>query len=275
MRRVIAVFVALVAMLVMATSVAAAPPAGTHCPGDSEGEGAPTGSVNSVDGAGSIDATDDVTVAWEGDPGVITITNEGDLDVLVDLCVKSGNDVGGEGIKFVVFNDVLVEAGGDATLNISKEVSYLVVYDVTEVTPPEEVTAAAASVTPPSCTAAGTLVVPANTESVTYSVEPAYTAGATGTFVVTATAASDDFVLIGTTSWTLTVLPQLTNCTTASVPSLAPTPSQPLVGGGTPPPPVPDTAMATVSTAAPYVLGMLLVLSLVAMAAVRTRRARR
>lgn len=94
-------------------------------------------------------------------------------------------------------------------------------------------TAAAASVTPASCTAAGTLVVPADTDSVMYSVSPAYAAGATGDFTVTATAKSG-FVLTGTAAWTLTVEPQITGaaCITGGG-TLPGNPTPPPVGEGT------------------------------------------
>ena len=110
--------------------------------------------------------------------------------------------------------------------------------------------AAAASITGPSCTAAGTLVVPANTASVTYSVSPAYSAGATGTFTVTATA-KPGFVLSGTSQWTLTVAPKATGAACVS-------------GGGTlgGNPPLPNTAMDSPMTdQAPASLIALLALS--------------
>lgn len=83
-----------------------------------------------------------------------------------------------------------------------------------------EVTATPATVTPPTCSAAGALNIPADTESVDYEVSPAYTAGATGSFTVTATAKTG-FVLTGTTSWTLQVLPQLTGTACAQTASAA------------------------------------------------------
>jgi hypothetical protein len=96
--------------------------------------------------------------------------------------------------------------------------------------------AAAASITGPSCTAAGTLVVPANTASVTYGVSPAYSAGATGTFTVTATA-NAGFLLNGTSQWMLTVAPKVTGAACVS-------------GGGTlgGNPPLPNTAMDAPAT---------------------------
>ena len=60
----------------------------------------------------------------------------------------------------------------------------------------ETIAPATPSVTPSSCDAPGGLIVPPSTESITYSVEPAYTSGATGTFTVTATAA-DGYVFAG------------------------------------------------------------------------------
>jgi hypothetical protein len=79
-------------------------------------------------------------------------------------------------------------------------------------TPPEVVTPVAPSVTPPTCEAAGTLVIP-EVEGVIYTVEPAYVAGDTGDFTVTATA-DEGFVLDGEAEFTLTVLPRLTDCGT-------------------------------------------------------------
>jgi hypothetical protein len=103
--------------------------------------------------------------------------------------------------------------------------------------------AAAASITPPSCTAAGTLVIPANTASVTYSVSPAYTAGASGTFTVTATA-NAGFVLSGTSQSILTVAPQVTGaaCITGGG-TLPGNPATTPVRSGTLASSLPNTAM--------------------------------
>jgi hypothetical protein len=97
------------------------------------------------------------------------------------------------------------------------------------ITCPVETTAAAASVTPASCTAAGTLVVPADTESVMYSVSPAYVAGAAGNFTVTA-AAKAGFVLTGTSAWALTVAAQVTDATCITGGGGNPSPSPVLQG---------------------------------------------
>jgi hypothetical protein len=106
----------------------------------------------------------------------------------------------------------------------------------------EEVTAAAASVTAPTCAAAGALNVPADTDSIDYEVSPAYTAGATGTFTVTATA-KDGFTLTGTSEWTLTVEPKLTGEDCGGTLGGNPTPVPAQSGGGE----VPDTAMGDVA----------------------------
>ena len=78
------------------------------------------------------------------------------------------------------------------------------------VPPPTEVTPLAPTVTEATCEAAGTLVIP-EVEGVIYTVDPEYTAGATGEFTITATAA-EGFVLDteAETMWTLTVEAQLT-----------------------------------------------------------------
>jgi hypothetical protein len=111
----------------------------------------------------------------------------------------------------------------------------------------ESATAAAASATAPSCSAAGGLVVPADTASVHYSVSPAYTAGASGTFTVTATAKAG-FVLSGPSSWTLTVAPKLTGGNCEGTLAGNPTP-KPTTGGS-----LPNTAMDLTGGSLPLVL---------------------
>jgi hypothetical protein len=68
---------------------------------------------------------------------------------------------------------------------------------------PESVAALAPSVSGPTCEAAGSLSITATT-GVTYSVEPAYAAGDSGTFTITAVA-DEGFVLTGDTSFTVIV----------------------------------------------------------------------
>jgi hypothetical protein len=110
-------------------------------------------------------------------------------------------------------------------------------------------TAAAASVTAPSCSATGGLVIPANTASVTYSVSPAYTAGATGTFTVTATA-NAGFKLAGTTQWTLTVAPKLTGPSCEGTLAGNPTPTPAPAKSGS----LPNTATDLTGGSLPVVL---------------------
>ena len=69
---------------------------------------------------------------------------------------------------------------------------------------PENAAAIAPSVTGPTCEAPGSLTVNATT-GVTYTVSPAYIAGATGTFTITA-AAAEGFVLTGQSSFIVDVL---------------------------------------------------------------------
>ena len=124
----------------------------------------------------------------------------------------------------------VLEGPSEWTLNVAPQLTGEVCASAT--------TAAAASVTPPSCTAAGTLVVPADTASVMYTVSPAYTAGATGSFTVAATAKAG-FVLTGTAQWALNVGPKLTGA--ACVTGGGTLPGNPVRGGtlgG-----VPNTAM--------------------------------
>lgn len=118
-------------------------------------------------------------------------------------------------------------------------------------------TAAAASVTAPSCSATGGLVIPANTPSVTYSVSPAYTAGATGTFTVTATA-NAGFKLAGTTQWTLTVSPKLTGSGCEGTLAGNPTPTPAPAKSGS----LPNTAMDLTSGNLPLVLAIVTIAGL-------------
>lgn len=82
---------------------------------------------------------------------------------------------------------------------------------------PEKVTPTAPTATAPTCDADGSLVVPADTATVTYASVPSGTGP--GTYTVTATAAKG-YVLDGTSTWTLTVLPKLTGdqCRTVATP---------------------------------------------------------
>jgi hypothetical protein len=201
--------VGVLAILAMLIAFAAAPVAAdapNDCPDPAEGDFAD----------GSTDADEEGSFVIDGTTVYYVVTDEGhtisfyadeehEEAIEVEFCVKGGS-AENSGIETGSTYTVDFFNGGDQHPAISN----FVVYGLVEPPPPpDEVAAAAASITAPSCTAAGTLVVPANTASVTYSVEPAYTAGATGTFKVTATAA-EGFVLTGTSEWTLTVAAKVT-----------------------------------------------------------------
>jgi hypothetical protein len=87
----------------------------------------------------------------------------------------------------------------------------------------------APTVTPPTCFAVGSLAIPTNTASVVWSSVPAYTAGGTGAYAVTATAQSG-YVFTGgstTKTYNVTVLGKVTGAacdtvTTPVAPSIAP-----------------------------------------------------
>ena len=154
------------------------------------------------------------------------------------VIVKAGSDESTDGHANTIFDNpvagetVWADSNGSGAFDEGdKGISHIIICLANA---PTSVSAAPASITPPSCTAAGTLVIPADTASVMYSVSPAYAAGASGTFVVTATAKAG-FVLNGTAQWTLTVAPKSTDasCTTGggtlpgnpvTPPSQAPTP---------------------------------------------------
>ena len=142
------------------------------------------------------------------------------------VIVKAGSDVSTDGHANTIFDNpvagetVWADSNGSGAFDEGdKGISHIITCTAAA---PTSVNAAAASITPPSCTAAGTLVIPADTASVMYSVSPAYSAGATGTFTVTATAKAG-FVLTGTSQWALTVAPQLTGiaCATAATAAAA------------------------------------------------------
>lgn len=86
---------------------------------------------------------------------------------------------------------------------------------------PTKVTATAPTATAPTCYADGTLTVPADTESISYASQPSGTGP--GDYTVTATA-TQGYVIDGTSSWDITVLPMLTGavCLTTVTP-VAPT----------------------------------------------------
>jgi hypothetical protein len=200
--------VGVLAILAMLIAFAAAPVAAdapNDCPDPAEGDFADDSTDADEEGSFVIDGT---TVYYVVTDEGHTISFYADEDheepIEVEFCVKGGS-AENSGIEVGSTYTVDFFNGGDQHPAISN----FVVYGLAPEEPPTDVTAAAASVAAPSCTAAGTLVVPANTASVMYSVNPAYTAGATGTFKVTATAAAG-FVLTGTSEWTLTVAAKVT-----------------------------------------------------------------
>ena len=117
-----------------------------------------------------------------------------------------------EGIVYTV--DPVYSAGdsGEFTVTATAEEGWVIAEDaqtVFEVSVPaaidcpENTAAIAPSVTGPTCDAAGSLTVHAAT-GVNYTVSPAYTAGAAGTFTITA-AAAEGFVLTGESSFIVNV----------------------------------------------------------------------
>ena len=87
-----------------------------------------------------------------------------------------------------------------------------------------KVEATAPTVLAPTCTQDGKLVVPVSTTSITYASLPAGTGP--GTYTVTATATAGN-LLVGTSSWTVTVLPMLTGEECATL--VVVTPEEPTV----------------------------------------------
>ena len=117
-----------------------------------------------------------------------------------------------EGIAYSVEPTYAVGDAGDFTVTATAEEGWTIaegaqtVFEVSvpaALDCPENAAALAPSVTGATCAAPGNLTITA-TNGVTYSVSPAYTAGASGTFTVTA-AAAEGFVLTGATSFTVNV----------------------------------------------------------------------
>lgn len=219
--RLIGILAVLAMIIAFAAPVAADAP--NDCPDPETGD--------FVDGSTSAGETgeftiDGIVVEYEvsADGKTITFSRE------VTFCVKGGSEGNSGLVTATTYTVDFENAGGQ-----NPAISNFVVYSVSE-TPPTNtiVTAAAASVTAPSCAAVGRLVVPANTAGVTYTVSPAYTAGATGTFTVAATA-NAGFTLTGTSQWMLTVAPQVTGaaCVTGggTLPGNPTTPTTPVRGG--------------------------------------------
>ena len=205
-------FIGILAVLAMIMAFAApvAADAPNDCPDPEAGD--------FVDGSTSANETgqftiDGVTVYYVVSADGKTISffsdEEHEDPISVEFCVKGGS-ADNSGVRTgSTYTVDFLNSGGQ-----TPAISNFVVYGV----PLTPTTAAAASVTAPSCEAAGTLVVPADTDSVEYSVSPGYNPGDTGTFTVTATA-KPGFVLEGPSEWELTVLAQLTGdaCAAAAV----------------------------------------------------------
>ena len=194
-------FIGILAILAMMLAVAApvAADAPNACPEPAEGDFKDGSTSANETGTFTVDGVE-VTYTVSADGKTVTFSQA------VSFCVKGGSDDNSGVISGTTFTVDFLNHGGN-----TPAISNFTVYGVVLT----QVTALAASVTPPSCTAAGTLSIPEDTAQVDYSVSPAYSAGATGTFMVTATAKAG-FVLTGTAAWTLEVLPQLTGVVCAS-----------------------------------------------------------
>ena len=126
--------------------------------------------------------------------GVLTLTEVEGIAYTIDPTYSVGDS--GEFIVTASAEEGWVIAEGAQTVF---EVSVPAAIDC-----PENVAALAPSVTAPTCEAPGSLTVNAAT-GVTYTVSPAYAAGASGTFTITA-AAAEGFVLTGESSFVVDVL---------------------------------------------------------------------
>ena len=166
-------------------------------------------------------------------PGMLTLTAVEGIVYTVDPAYTAGD--AGEFTVTASAEEGWVIAEGTQTIF---EVSVPAAIDC-----PETAAAIAPSVTGPTCVAPGSLTLNAAT-GVTYTVSPAYTAGASGTFTITPTAA-DGFVLTGEDSFIVTVAAKKV-CLEGTeggnpTPSATPSPTTTVRGGtlgG-----VPDTAM--------------------------------
>jgi len=249
--------------MILAITAPVAADAPNDCPDPAAGDFADESTGPAETGQFTIDGT---TVYYAVTNDGHTISFFSDVErtepIAVELCVKGGS-VENSGVVTASTYTVDFDNSGGQTPQISN----FVVYSVPQLTP---TTAAAASVAPPSCTAAGTLVVPADTASVMYTVSPAYSAGATGTFTVTATAKAG-FALTGTSQWTVTVAAKVTGavCVTGG----GTLPGNP-VRGGTLGSTLPNTAMdAPLNDAMPTMLVTVLALAGLAYVGHRNLRA--
>jgi hypothetical protein len=114
--------------LLPATFAIAQQPEGIHCPGG--GPGAPPGAINGASGSTTVDG---VLISWSGDPGSIAFTNQQEGDATVSWCVKSGRDFS----DGQMFQEGTTTVGATTvTVPFTKEISYVVIYQVTRVPPP-------------------------------------------------------------------------------------------------------------------------------------------
>lgn len=230
-------FFGILAAMAMTLAIAApvAADAPNDCPDPAAGDFADESTGPTETGQFTIDGTT-VYYAVTNDGHTISFFSDEERTepIVVELCVKGGSVENSGVIPASTYTVDFENSGGE-----NPQISNFVVYSLVDEPDLTATTAAAASITPPSCTAAGTLVVPAATASVMYTVSPAYTAGATGTFTVTA-AAKAGFVLSGTSQWTVTVAPQVTGA--ACVTGGGTLPGNP-VRAGTLGSTVPNTAM--------------------------------
>lgn len=156
-----------------------------------------------------------------------------------------------DGIAYTV--DPAYSAGdsGEFTVTASAEEGWVIaegaqtVFEVSvpgAIDCPENAAASAPSVTGPTCDAPGSMTVHAAI-GVNYTISPAYTAGASGTFTISATAA-EGFVLTGQSSFIVDVLAKKVcgEGTQGGNPPTPPTPPTPTVRGGTQAG-IPNTAM--------------------------------
>ena len=152
---------------------------------------------------------------YVGTPGVDETLQTGQNPIWVDNHSLTGKD------------DSVVQVGD--TFSDEQGTSVVVVANTARLDPepgvdqcpapvgPTKVTATAPTATAPTCYADGKLTVPADTESISYASLPSGTGP--GDYTVTATA-KQGYVIEGTSSWDITVLPMLTGavCLTTVTP---------------------------------------------------------
>ena len=153
---------------------------------------------------------------YVGTPGVDERLQTGDNPIWVANASLTGG-----GDEPVEVGDVFADAQGRSIVIVANTPRLDPEPDVSRCPAPEgpvTVTPTAPTATAPTCDADGALVVPADTASVTYASTPSGTGP--GDYTVTATATTG-YVLEGTASWSITVLPTLTGdvCRTAVTPA--------------------------------------------------------